>query len=69
MDMWWIYAGTAFVGLLWGGGYIQPSVALAFLAGLWLGVGSDVAKWVVILLIMGYVVGSMIFKKKQEVKT
>jgi len=66
MDNLWIYVGTGFVGLLWGSGYVQPAVALAFLAGIWLGSGGDVVKWVVIALILGYIVGSMILAKKGQ---
>ena len=66
MDSIWIYAGAGFVGLLWGGGYVQPATALAFLVGLWLGPGGDVVKWAVMALMMGYIVGSMIFAKKGQ---
>ena len=67
MDNLWIYVGAGFVGLLWGSGYVQPVAALAFLAGLWLGSGGDVVKWAVIALILGYIVGSVIFTKKGRV--
>ncbi len=65
MDKWWVYASAGFAGLLWGGGYVQPAVVLAFIAGLWLGVSGDVAKWAVIVLIIGYILGSIMFAKKR----
>jgi predicted permease len=66
MDQWWVYAGAGFAGIMWGAGFIQPTVALAFLAGLWMGVGGDVMKWAVIALIVGYIVGSVVFAKRGQ---
>jgi hypothetical protein len=65
MDEWWVYASAGFVGMLWGGGYVQPAVALAFVAGIWMGAGGDVAKWAVLALIVGYIVGSMMSRRGQ----
>ena len=62
----WAYVGAGVVGLLWGGGYIQPAVALAFVVGLWLGSGNDILKWAVIALIAGYVVGSIVMRRKGQ---
>jgi len=64
MGQFWVYAGAGFAGLLWGGGYVQPAVVLAFVAGLWLGAGGDVGKWAVIALIAGYIVGSMMRRRE-----
>jgi hypothetical protein len=66
MDAWWIYAGAGFAGLMWGAGYVQPAVAVAFIAGILLGAGGDVAKWAVLALIVGYIVGSMFIKRRTE---
>jgi len=67
MDNVWVYAGAGFVGLLWGMGYVQPAVALAFLVGVWAGAGNGIIKWAVIALIVGYIIGSMMSKKGQTV--
>jgi hypothetical protein len=66
MDRWLVYAGAGFAGIMWGGGYVQPVTVLAFIAGLWLGVGGDVAKWAVLALIAGYIVGSIIAGRKRQ---
>jgi membrane protein DedA with SNARE-associated domain len=68
MNDWLVYASAGFAGLLWGAGYVQPAVAFAFVAGLWLGTGSDVMKWAVLALIAGYIVGNLIIKKRQVTK-
>ena len=63
MDSIWIYAGAGFVGFLWGAGSIAGTVAVAFMAGLWLG-NSNVALWAVLALIAGYVVGQMFMARR-----
>ena len=66
MDEWWVYASAGFAGLLWGAGYIQPAVAFAFVAGVWMGAGGDMAKWAVIALIAGYVLGYMLLARRRQ---
>jgi hypothetical protein len=66
MDSIWIYAGAGFVGLLWGMGSISGTVAVAFMAGLWVGNGS-VIQWAVLALIAGYVIGSVMSRRRQTV--
>jgi hypothetical protein len=66
MDNVWVYAGAGFVGLLWGLGNINGAVAVAFMVGLWLG-NSNVALWAVLALIAGYIIGSMMGKRRQTV--
>jgi len=65
MDQWWVYASAGFAGLLWGSEYLQPAVAFAFVAGIWMGAGSDVAKWAVLALIVGYIIGNLVSKRRQ----
>jgi len=65
MDQWWVYAGAGFVGFLWGMGAVDGTVAVAFLAGVWMGVGGDVAKWAILALIAGYVIGNVVGKRGQ----
>ena len=67
MDEWWVYASAGFVGMLWGMGAVAGTVAVAFLAGVWMGAGSDVAKWAVLALIAGYVIGNVVSKRRQTV--
>jgi hypothetical protein len=67
MDEWWVYASAGFAGFLWGVGYVEPAVAVAFVAGIWLGAGGDMAKWAVLALIAGYIVGSLVVKERQAV--
>jgi hypothetical protein len=50
---------------LWGVGYVEPAVAVAFVAGIWLGAGGDMAKWAVLALIAGYIIGSMMSMRGQ----
>jgi hypothetical protein len=64
MDQVWVYAGAGFAGLLWGAGVITGTVAVAFMAGLWLG-SSGVVQWAVLALIAGYVVGSLMSRRGQ----
>jgi hypothetical protein len=64
MDQWWIYASAGVAGFLWGIGYIQQAVALAFIAGLLLGAG-DAAKWAVLAVIASYIIGSMMIGRRQ----
>ena len=66
MDGIWVCASAGFAGIMWGAGYIQPAVAFAFIAGIWMGAGGDVAKWAVIALIVGYVLGSMLLARKRQ---
>jgi hypothetical protein len=63
MDNLWIYVGAGFVGFLWGAGSIAGTVAVAFMAGLWLG-NSGAALWAVLALIAGYVVGQMFMARR-----
>jgi uncharacterized protein (DUF849 family) len=65
MDEWLVYASAGFAGFLWGAGYVQPAVAFAFVAGIWMGAGSNVAKWAVLVLIAGYLVGSVMSRRRQ----
>jgi hypothetical protein len=65
MDEWWVYAGAGFAGFLWGVGFVEPAVAVAFVAGVWMGAGGDVAKWAVVALIAGYIIGSVVGKRGQ----
>jgi hypothetical protein len=64
MDRVWVYAGAGFVGLLWGMGSVPGTVAVAFMAGLWLGDGG-VIQWAVLALIAGYIVGSVMSRRGQ----
>ena len=66
MDQWWVYASAGFAGLLWGSEYLQPGVAFAFVAGIWMGAGGDVAKWAVLALIAGYIIGNLMSKRRQQ---
>jgi hypothetical protein len=63
MDEWWIYGSAGFVGFLWGAGNINGTVAVAFMAGLWMG-NSSVVQWAVLALIVGYVVGHMLTARR-----
>jgi hypothetical protein len=66
MDRIWVYAGAGFAGFLWGSGSVGGEVAIALVAGVWLGSGGgDVVMWAVVALIVGYVVGSMVSKRGQ----
>jgi len=65
MDDWWIYASAGFVGFLWGAGNINGTVAVAFVAGLWVGNG-NVIQWVVLALIVGYVVGQIFTTRRRQ---
>jgi len=64
MDNLWIYAGAGFAGFLWGAGTITGTVAVAFMAGIFI-TNSSVATWAVIALIIGYMVGSLLSKRGQ----
>jgi hypothetical protein len=64
MDNLWVYAGAGFVGFLWGAGSIAGATAVAFMVGLWLG-NSGAAQWAVLALIAGYIIGSMMSRKRQ----
>ena len=66
MDNVWVYAGAGFAGLLWGMGTVSGTVAVAFVAGVWMGAGGDVAKWATIALIIGYIVGNLLLSKKGQ---
>jgi hypothetical protein len=65
MDQWWVYASAGFAGMLWGMGAVAGTVTVAFLAGVWMGAGGDVAKWAVLALIAGYIIGSVVGKRGQ----
>jgi hypothetical protein len=47
-------------------GSISGTVAVAFMAGLWVGNGS-VIQWAVLALIAGYVIGSVMSRRRQTV--
>jgi hypothetical protein len=65
MDKWWVYVGAGVAGLLWGAGYVEPAVAFAYAVGVLMGANGDVAKWVFLALVAGYVVGSMMSRRRQ----
>jgi multisubunit Na+/H+ antiporter MnhE subunit len=63
MEDLWVYAGAGFAGFLWGAGVVTGAMAVAFMAGLWLG-NSAVVQWAVLALIAGYVIGSMVSRRR-----
>jgi len=65
MDNVWVYAGAGFVGFLWGAGSIAGTMAIAFVAGIWMG-NSNVAQWAVLALIVGYVVGQIVAARRRQ---
>jgi hypothetical protein len=68
MDNVWVYAGAGFVGFLWGAGNINGTVAVAFMAGLWMG-NSNVIQWAVLALIAGYIIGNALLSRKGQATT
>jgi len=68
MDNVWVYAGAGFAGLLWGMGTINGTVAVAFMAGIFV-TNSNVATWAVIALVAGYMVGSLLMGRKGQAAT
>ncbi len=70
MDEWWVYAGAGFAGFLWGSGNIRGEVAVALVAGIWLGSGGgNVVMWAAIAMIIGYVVGNMFVSRRGQATT
>jgi hypothetical protein len=68
MDKIWVYAGAGFAGFLWGVGSVRGEVAVALVAGIWLGSGGgDVVMWAVMALIAGYLVGSLVAGRRRQV--
>ena len=68
MDKVWVYAGAGFAGLLWGAGTINGTVAVAFMAGIFV-TNSNMATWAVIALIIGYMVGSLLMGRRGQAAT
>jgi len=64
MENLWVYAGAGFAGMLWGMGTIRGEAAVAFMAGVFVA-NSNVAVWAVIMMIAGYIVGSLMSRKGQ----
>jgi hypothetical protein len=62
-----VYAGAGFAGFLWGSGAVAGTVAVAFMAGLWLGSGGgDAMMWAVMALIAGYVIGNLVAGRRRS---